>query len=398
MPKVHPGWVVLTALCCVGFARQGPAVATLSIFVEPLTREFGWSRAALSGAVSLGGVLAALVSPLIGPLLDRHGSRVVLSVAVLVNTAALVLLSFTPSLLVFYLLFCIARMNWAVPFDLGIYGALANRFVERRAFAASVATMAQMAGLVAMPLIAQFAIVHDGWRAGWLALGLVTLVVGLAPVWLFMERRPPDRGHAGHAGPEPSFSRRQALGTPAFWLLLLYTVLVYPVQAGVSLHQAPHLVERGIDATAAALIVSGFSFMSGVGTLACGFLPRRLPTRFAMALAGALLALGAWLMARIATPTDGTLAAAVFGLGIGGVLTLLPVAWADYFGRANYGAIRGLALSAQVLAQATGPLLSGALRDFTGDYLVSLQLFGGLSVLSVVAALAARPPRRETVT
>jgi cyanate permease len=80
------------------------------------------------------------------------------------------------------------------------------------------------------------------------------------------------------------------------------------------------------------------------------------------------------------------------------VLTLLPVAWADYFGRANYGAIRGLALSAQVLAQATGPLLSGALRDFTGDYLVSLQLFGGLSVLSVVAALAARPPRRETVT
>ena len=49
------GWVVLACLCCVGFARQGPAVATLSIFVEPLTREFGWSRTALSGAVSLGG-------------------------------------------------------------------------------------------------------------------------------------------------------------------------------------------------------------------------------------------------------------------------------------------------------------------------------------------------------
>ena len=392
--RTHPGWVVLAALCCVGFARQGPAVATLSIFVEPLTREFGWSRAALSGAVSLGGVLAALVSPLIGPLLDRHGSRVVLCAAVLVNAAALVLLSFTPSLLVFYLLFCVARMNWAVPFDLGIYGALANRFVQRRAFATSVATMAQMAGLVAMPLIARFAIVHDGWRAGWLALGIVTLVVGFVPVWLFIEGRPQTRGHASPAGPEPSFSRRQALRTPAFWLLLLYTVLVYPVQAGVSLHQAPHLVERGVDATAAALIVSSFSFMSGVGTLACGFLPRRLLIRFAMALAGTLLALGAWLMARIATPAEGTLAAAVFGLGIGGVLTLLPVAWADYFGRANYGAIRGLALSAQVLAQASGPLLSGTLRDLTGDYLLSLQFFGVLSVLSVLAALVARPPQR----
>src|SRR5215475_13588318 len=99
---VFYGWVVLACLCCAGFARQGPAVATLSIFVEPLTREFGWSRTALSGAVSLGGVLAALFAPLIGPLLDRHGSRVALCLAVLVTGAAMMLLSLTQSLLVFY--------------------------------------------------------------------------------------------------------------------------------------------------------------------------------------------------------------------------------------------------------------------------------------------------------
>ena len=61
----------------------------------------------------------------------------------------------------------------------------------------------------------------------------------------------------------------------------------------MSLHQAPHLVERGIDANTAALIVSSFSLMSGVGTFACGMLPRRLPVRFPLALVGALLALGA---------------------------------------------------------------------------------------------------------
>jgi MFS family permease len=395
------GWIVLACLCCAGFARQGPAVATLSIFVEPLTREFGWSRTALSGAVSLGGVLAALVSPLIGPLLDRRGSRLVLCVAVLVNACALVLLSLTPSLLVFYLLFCIARMNWAVPFDLGIYGAISNWFVARRAFATSIATVAQMAGLVAMPLIAQFAIVHEGWRSGWLALGAVTLVVGFVPVWLLLVRRPEDIGlivdrAATSAADEPRFSRRQAIGTPAFWLLMLYTVLVYPVQAGVSLHQAPHLVERGIDATTAAMIVSSFSLMSGVGTLACGLLPRRLPIRFVLALVGAMLALGTLLMMRIASPAQGYLAASLFGLGIGGVLTLLPIAWADYFGRANYGAIRGLALSAQVLAQATGPLASGVLRDLTGDYQLALTGFAVLSALSVIAALAARAPKIPT--
>src|ERR671915_678696 len=98
--RIYYGWIVLACLCCAGFARQGPALATLSIFIEPLTREFGWSRTALSGAVSLAGVLAALMSPLIGPLLDRHGSRPGLCAAALVNAGALILLSLTPSLLV----------------------------------------------------------------------------------------------------------------------------------------------------------------------------------------------------------------------------------------------------------------------------------------------------------
>ena len=334
--------------------------------------------------------MAALVSPSIGRLLDRRGSRLVLCVAVLVNAAALALLSLTPSLLVFYLLYCIARMNWAAAFDLGIYGAISKWFVARRALATSIATMAQMAGLVAMPLIAQFAIVHHGWRAGWLALGAVTLLVGFLPVWLFLKGEPEPAARAGN--PEPLFSRAEAVRTPAFWLLMLFTVLVYPVQAGVSLHQAPHLVERGLDATTAALIVGTFSFMSGVATFACGFLPRRLPLRFVLALVGVLLVAGVLLLKRVASPADGYVAVSLFGLGIGGVLTLLPLAWADYFGRANYGAIRGLALSAQVLAQATGPLLSGLLRDFAGDYQFALSVFAVLSGLSVVAALAAKAP------
>jgi sugar phosphate permease len=404
------GWVILACLCCAGFSRQGPAVATLSIFVEPLTREFGWSRAALSGAVSLGGVLAALASPLIGPMLDRHGARLALCLAVLVTGITMMLLSLTQSLLVFYLLFCTARMTWAGPFDLGIYSGVSNWFVARRAFATSVATVAQMAGLVAMPLIAQLAMREHGWRGGWLAIGLVTLLIGFLPVWLLMVRRPEDLGlHPDGRGgsisgpsaaradvPEPSFSRRQAMGTVAFWLLLLYTVLVYPVQAGVSLHQAAHLLERGIEPTVAATIVAWFSLMSALAAVTCGLLPRSLPIRYPLALIGGFLAAGALAMIGISSSKEGYIGAALFGFGVGGILTLLPIAWADYFGRANFAAIRGVALSAQVLAQATGPLLSGALRDWTGSYTRSLQYFAALSVLSVVVALAARRPRYRT--
>jgi OFA family oxalate/formate antiporter-like MFS transporter len=402
------GWLVLGAVCCAGFARQGPAVAVLSIFVEPMTREFGWSRAALSGAVSLGGVLGALSAPVLGPVLDRHGARLVLCLAVLGSGLACMLLSLTPSLVVFYLLFCFARMIWAGPFDLGIYGALNNWFVARRAFVNAIATLAQSLGLVALPLLAQLAMAEHGWRAGWLAIGATVLVIGFVPTWLLLVRRPEDVGlvpdrvapaaaatAAATAPPplaEPSFSRREALGTRAFWLLGLFTMLVYPVQAGLSLHQAAHLIERGVAPTTAAAIVSTFSLMSAIASLGCAFLPRALPIRYPLALCGGLFGVAALAMIDIGSVRDGYLAACLFGLGIGGILTLVPGAWADYFGRRSYGAIRGLALAAQVTAQAAGPLLSGALRDLTGDYTRSLQCFAAVSFASVLIALLARRP------
>ncbi len=175
---------------------------------------------------------------------------------------------------------------------------------------------------------------------------------------------PPVPGNAvataGRRGiAEPAYSRRQALGTGAFWLLLLYTVLVYPVQAGVSLHQAPFLIERGIDPTIAATIVSTFSLTSALATLACGALPRAAPIRYPLAATGAILTLGVLLLLGVETAFEGYIAAGVFGFGIGAILTLLPIAWADYFGRAHFGAIRGIALPAQVLAQAVGPRVLG---------------------------------------
>src|SRR5260221_543168 len=198
----HYGWLILACVCCAGFARQGPAVATLSIFVEPMTREFGWSRTALSGAVSLGGVLGALSAPILGPALDRHGARLA-------------------------------------------------------------------------------------------------------------------RGAAG-----PAFRRAGALRPRAFWLLAPCPGLVYPVQAGASLHQAAPLIERGIAPTTAAAVVSTFSVMSAVTSLACAFLPRALPLRYPLALCGALFGGGMLAMISVATPTDGFIARSPVGVGIGGHLTL----------------------------------------------------------------------------
>jgi cyanate permease len=268
----------------------------------------------------------------------------------------------------------------------------------------SIASVAQMSGLVILPLIAQGAMLTGGWRVGWLAVGAAVLVVGFVPNWLLMVRAPEDVGLQPdrHVAPdalrtaappaEQSFTRAEALRTPAFWLLALFTAFAYPVQAGVSLHQAPFLIERGLSPTIAATIVSFFSLMSGASSLACGFWPRRWPIRHALVLTGLMLVLGVAGMTAIKVPWQGYLAAGIFGSGIGGLFTMLPIAWADYFGRRSYGAIRGIAVSVQVLAAASGPLLSGVLRDATGSYERSLQCFLLLSCLSVLAALFGRKP------
>jgi OFA family oxalate/formate antiporter-like MFS transporter len=403
------GWVILAAACCAGFARAGGGVAILSIFVAPMTAHFGWSRTAISGAASVGGLIAALASPRLGRLLDRAGARMILSAAVLTTGLACAALSLTQSLTVFYLLYCLIRMNFAGPFDLGIYGAVNNWFIARRATANAIATTAQMVGLVALPLIAQAAIVlYGSWRAGWIAVGLAILAVGFLPSALLIVRAPEDVGlrpdHPAppastattttqlHPTPELHFTRPQALRTRAFWLLALFTVFAYPVQAGVSLHQAAYLVERGLSPTTAATIVGAFSFASGCGSLGFGFLPRWMKVRYRLAVVGALQAVGVLaLLTATATP-EFYAAVAIFGLGIGGLFMLPPVAWADYFGRDSYGAIRGVALSFQVLAQAAGPLLSGVLRDATGNYTLSLECFATLAVLGMGAALLAHPP------
>jgi len=164
------------------------------------------------------------------------------------------------------------------------------------------------------------------------------------------------------------------------------------VQAGVSLHQAPHLIERGLSPIAAATVISFFSIMSAVASFGIGFLPRRWPIRHALLLSAALLSLGSFALIAVDGTEQAYGAAGLFGLGLGGVLTLVPMAWADYFGRESYGAIRGVALSLQVAAQAAGPLLSGALRDWSGNYADSLTVLGALAAMAAAAALAARRP------
>jgi MFS family permease len=110
------------------------------------------------------------------------------------------------------------------------------------------------------------------------------------------------------------------------------------------------------------------------------------------------LAAAAFFMNQIETPVMAYFAAALFGVGIGGLLTVPMIAWADAFGRQSFGTIRGLALSVQVSGQAIGPVLSGILWDQTGNYQLSLVVFTGFAIAAGVAALGFVKPQQPAPT
>ena len=413
------GWAAVGCAMSSNAVRQAASVTTLSIFIVPMAGEFGWSRTGISGAVSLGALLGALSAPFIGPLFDRHGSRALLIASALAMSACCVALAGTRGLLWFYVAFGVSRMIFSTPFDLGTSSVAAKWFVRRRALAMSLLTTSIGIGLAILPLAAALTIAAGGWRIGWLALAAIVAVFGVVPQWLLLVRAPEDVGlrpdgdgsapragagasgagagdaGAAHATDEIAFTRAQALRTPALWLVMAYTLIVFSIQAGVSLHWAPHLVERGISPTITATIVGAFSLAIMLSSIVFGHVGDRVPVHVTLAASAALMALGALAMGAVSGPPLGYAASVLFGAGVGGILTMPSVALANYFGRAHFGAIRGMALPAQVGGQAFGPLLAGLLHDLTGSYASGLATFAVLSLLAAAVAMATRAPRRR---
>ncbi|MCS7207002.1 MAG: MFS transporter [Dehalococcoidia bacterium] len=409
------GWVVVACVAAALVARQGASVAVLSVFVKPMGDAFGWSRAQLSGAVSVGNIVGALTAPIWGRWADRAGAQGVLILSVLLVGVGAIALSQVSTLWGFYVAYGMARLAFASTVEIGANTAIATWFIRRRAVATAVANFLGGLAQGALPIIVQAVIGWRDWRAGWLAVAGVAMGVGLLPNAVLVRRRPEDVGLApdGVRSPtttgaspmqaprpagEVSFTLRDALRTPTLWILASFTGIAFLVQAGVSLHQAPHLMQRGIPPVLAAGMVSGFGFASSTSNLLWGLAASRWPIRYVLVATTAVMVAGVSMLFIARHPVQGFAGTILFGAGVGGLLTLVPVAWANYYGRANLGTIRGVTLPVQVGGQAMGPLLIGALYDWRQSYEVALLVAGALAALAGCLALLARPPRLTGAT
>ncbi len=435
------GWVIFSIGALASYSsRPLMAVATLSVFAVPMTREFGWSYGLFSGVVSLGGLCAIGISPFVGRLIDRYGSGVILAVSSAIVGGCAFGLSLIGQAWAFYALYVPGRMAFASPLELGTTTAINNWFIRRRAFALFLLTVSQSTGLAAMPLVADFLIGGWGWRNAWAWMGIFTLVVGILPALLLVSRRPEDmgltadprrgeprtfEGHSGLAnvasvesggrdagggaaqdgGSQPSgqttadlgensYTVSRALRTRAFYVMAVFSGAGFMVQAGVSLHQVSHFINQGLDPSLAALTAGAFAFCQMLGGFVWASLAsRRVPIRFLLAAAAFFVSGGALGVQASSTLAWGLPMASVLGAGVGGLHLLLRLAWAEYYGREHLGSITGITLPVQVGGQALGPIIAGFLYDFTGSYLWPFRIFSTAVFIAGLLVLTATPPR-----
>ena len=412
------GWVIFAISIWASLStRPVMALTTLSVFLVPMTEHFGWSRGMFSGAVSLGGIFAVAMSPLVGWWIDRYGSGLVVAAGGAIVGACALGLSLITHTWAFYALYVPGRMSFASPLELGPSTALSNWFIRHRAFVLAMVNVSQGVGLALMAMVAQLLIDGWGWRTAWASIGVFTLAIGVLPALLFMARRPEDMGLApdspsrtalgreslqrspgsvAETSPprlEVNFTLREAMRTRSFWILAAFSAAGFMVQGGLGLHQGPHYIEQGMPGPQAALGVSSFALAQVPGGVVWFTLARRLPVRYLMALTGLCLGAGALGTSASASLPGAIASAASLGIGVSGLHVLLQLAWADYYGRYYLGRIRGITLPVQITGQALGPIFAGFMYDARGDYQLPFILLAVGGFMAGLMALSASPPK-----
>jgi len=412
------GWIVLASASSTQVVRNASASLTLAVFIYPLAAdpELGWSRTLIAGAASVGGLAASVLSPLVGWLVDRYGARLVLASSVFIMGLATISLAWATIPIFFYIFYGISRVIFASPIPIGASVVVSRWFIRMRGRTNGILFASHSIGLVAFPLVASAVIAGYSWREAWVVLGALVWIIALIPVTFFIVQQPEDLGlrpdgdpeedpgqdasddaTAEEAAPsveEPAWTRREAMKTPALWILAVGVGTLFLVQAGINTHLAALLRDEGLSVFLSGVGLSLSAAFMGAGSLAWGWIAERFPVRYVLAAVAATVALPSLLFLTADTTLEGLAYSALLGFGVGGILSVPPIAYADYYGRRSLGAIRGVTEPFTSLGQAISTVAAGLVFDLTGSYDIALTTFASLGGLTAVALLFARPPLR----
>ena len=406
------GWLIVAVV----FVTMGIGVnarTAFSLLFPPILEELRWDRGVTAGAFSFGFAVSAILSPLLGGMMDRVGPRAVMELGVGLMAAGLLGAPLVTEPWHLYLTLGVLVGGGSV--CLGYSGQslfLPNWFVRRRGLAIGIAFAGVGVGSIVLLPLVQSVIESFGWRAACGALGILLLVV-LAPINLLLHRRPEDVGlEPDGAARGPSASAPQAsnvvdqawaavdwtlwraMCTARFWWIALGFFGALFAWYAVQVHQTKYLLEIGFDPFEAAWALGLVSLLAIPGQIALGHLSDRIGREWVWTVGnlGFAICYAALLLMRYA-PTPELLyvmvaAQGMLGYGLVSVLGAIP---AEIFLGRHYGSIAGTLMVPSMLGGAAGPWVTGLLYDLTGGYALAFSIAMVCCIVSALAIWRAAP-------
>ena len=401
-------WIVLAAFFCA-LVHAGCGFYAFSLFVTPLESEFGWGRGEIMLALTLFFFISGLSAPVIGRLVDRYGSKIVMSTGALVTGIGFILASQVNSLWVFYIGFIVAGLGMAGTGMVPATTVISNWFEKWRGTAMGIMSSGIGAGGVVLPPIVAYLIPNFGWRAAFVALAVITWLLIPLALWV-IETRPSDMGlyPDGRRKPDTEFenaaspseprglSLKMALSTSTFWLIAVSFLAHGFSEVGVLQTQVPYLEDAGFPKATAANAFAVVGFFSLLGKFLFGWLCDRIQAKYACTLGLGVQLAGILILMNVRPGSHLPLIwiyAVVIGLGIGSWLPAMSMLVSTNFGLISYGTIFGMISFIQAIGIATGPLMGGYVYDATGNYRLAFIIFIAFYAVAIPTVLAARRPK-----
>ena len=399
------GWLMV-AIAGLGIFASGPGQShTFSVFIDPIGRELGISKAEIATAYGLATLAAALLLPQTGRLVDRFGARkAMLVIAVLLGFCCMIF-GAAANFLWLAVAFGLLRFFGQGSMMLGSANFVSQWFSKKRGFAMGLMALGFGVSMAVHPPLGQFLIDAVGWRNAWVALGILTWVLMLPVLLLFAVDKPEEVGLRpdGEAalGQQvdvkdeaiTGLSLSEALRTLPFYIVSTGWCSIAMLVTTLHFWQVQVLTKQGLspEFAAQAFTISAISMVIAMPLV--GRLFDRLRTRYVFALG---LIVTATSLTAITFATSGAAAVAysiIFGINNGFSMTMFGYLWPRYFGRKHLGSIQGTGQMIGVFGASLGPLPVGWAFDTFGDATWTLRALALVpAVIAVVALLLLRTP------
>jgi MFS family permease len=400
------GWNIVGATFVMALFSFGLGFYGFSVYVAMLQRLHGWSASAVSVPVTVYYIAGALLTAAAGDLYERFGPRVVVAGGSVAMAAGLAALSVVTQPWQLYPVFLVMSVGWGSMSGAAINIIVAPWFQRRRGLAVSIAfNGATLGGVIVAPALIPL-IGMVGFTLALEIAALVLLVVVVAVAAGVMRRGPEELGVGPDGDPNPSTRtqasrsgderwRGEAVRTWRFWSVSAPFALGLAAQVGVLTHLVA-LVTPMLGMGGAARAVSATTTAALIGRSATGFVVDRLNRRLVSSATLSIQIVGVALLAWAPSPMVVYAGCALFGLGVGNLVTLPGLILAVEWPREGFSTLVSLVVGINQFTFAFGPSLVGVMRDWAGTY--GPALGACMALQATAAALIMLGPGGSQVT